>query len=214
MSVNLHSISADKITACYLSPDDLNAAASVLYAAYHDDAVLSVIFDQAREGFESRLRQALKQELTAFWDSQQIILGLYYESRLLAVACLCLPDAGFTPAGLWNWRLQMMLTAGLAGTRQFVDKETQLFSALPDPSCHMISLIAVHPEYQHQGLGHILVGAIETVVSESETSNGAAVFVTLPAYQSLFQDCGFSVLKSLQVVGVTGRLLFKIRPGA
>ena len=78
----------DSVRAAYLSAEDLKVAASIIYNAYHDDPIFLEIFQSEREGYESRLRSAIREELTAFWEADQPIIGLFDEGRLLAVACL------------------------------------------------------------------------------------------------------------------------------
>ncbi|AXR05660.1 GNAT family N-acetyltransferase [Salinimonas sediminis] len=206
VSVDIHAVQAT-----YLQADDLNVAASIAYNAYHNDALFEHIFQAEREGYESRLRQAIKQELTACWDAEQILLGLFEGTRLLAVTCITKPNQGFVPGRMWHWRLKMMLTAGLFSTRQFVEKEERIRALIPAESFHMISLIGVHPDYQHIGLGHVLMGAIDTIVAQSEESQGVGVFATVPAYRYFFEDGGYSKVTSLQIAGVEGDVLYKKR---
>lgn len=203
--------SGASVQAIYLQVDDLNVAASILYKAYHDDALFEHIFQAEREGYESRLRQAIKQELSACWDTEQILLGLFEESRLLAVACITKPHAGFAPGKIWHWRLKMMVTAGFVSTRQFIEKEEKIRSLIPAEAFHMISLIGVRSDYQHQGLGHILMSAIDTIVNDDKESEGVGVFATVPAYRHFFEDGGYECVTSVQFDSVQGDVLYKRR---
>ncbi len=205
------SLSHDTVQAIYLQADDLNVAASILYKAYHNDALFEHIFQAHREGYENRLRQAIKQELQACWDTEQILLGLFEASRLLAVACITKPRAGFAPGKMWHWRLKMMVTAGFVSTRQFIEKEEKIRSLIPAEAFHMISLIGVRPDYQHQGLGHILMGAIDTIVGEDNGSEGVGVFATVPAYRHFFEDGGYECVTPVHFDSVQGDVLYKKR---
>ena len=147
----------DNIKAIYLAAEDLKIAASILYQAYHDDPLFMDIFQVNKEGYESRLRSAIREELNAFWQARQPMIGLFDNNRLLAVACLIGPDAEFGPSRFWHWRLKMLLTAGYFGTKQMVDKEQKVREHIPAQRYHMLSFIGVHPDYQHYGLGHVLM---------------------------------------------------------
>ena len=53
--------SADTVKAIYLGVDDLKIAASILYNAYVDDPLFLEIFQAEKEGYESRLRSAIRE---------------------------------------------------------------------------------------------------------------------------------------------------------
>lgn len=204
-------VNPDNIKAVYLTADDLRVAASLLYNAYFDDPLFVDIFQAEKEGYESRLRSAIREELNAFWVARQPMVGLFDDGRLLAVACLTSPDAAFGAGRYWHWRLKMLLTAGLFGTRQMVEKEEKVRGNVPAKDYHMLSFIAVHPDYQHHGLGHTLMGAIDSVLEEDARSEGVAVYVTLPKCLSFFEDGKYNMIGPLEVGHITGHIMFRPR---
>lgn len=202
----------ESVKAIYLAAEDLKIAGSILYQAYHDDPLFVDIFQAEKEGYESRLRSAIREELNAFWLARQPMIGLFEGERLLAVACLISPNAAFGNGRFWHWRLKMLLTAGLFGTRQMLDKEQKVRESMPADNFHMLSFIGVHPDHQHHGLGHILMSAVDSVVLEGSQSEGVGVFVTLPKCLSFFEDGDYQHIKDLQVGHITGQIMFKNRP--
>jgi GNAT superfamily N-acetyltransferase len=203
--------SADTVKAIYLGVDDLKIAASILYNAYVDDPLFLEIFQAEKEGYESRLRSAIREELNAFWVAEQPMIGLFDAERLIAVACLTAPDAAFGAGRYWHWRLRMLLTAGLFGTKQMLEKEEKVRTLVPAENFHMLSFIAVHPDYQDHGLGHILLGAIDSVVEEDAKSAGVAVFVTIEKHKSFFGDDRYSVVGDLSLSHVKGSVMFRAK---
>lgn len=199
----------EKVKAIYLTVDDLKIAASILYNAYVDDPLFVDIFQAEKEGFESRLRSAIREELNAFWVAEQPMVGLFDESRLIGLACLTAPDAAFGAGRYWHWRLRMLLTAGLFGTKQMLEKEEKVRSLVPADNFHMLSFIAVHPDYQEHGLGHILLGAIDSIVDEDTKSEGVAVFVTVPKHRTFFNDDNYKVVGQLSLSHVNGDVMFR-----
>ena len=203
--------SADTVKAIYLGVDDLKIAASILYNAYVDDPLFLEIFQAEKEGYESRLRSAIREALNAFWVAEQPMIGLFDAERLIAVACLTAPDAAFGAGRYWHWRLRMLLTAGLFGTKQMLEKEEKVRTLVPAENFHMLSFIAVHPDYQDHGLGHILLGAIDSVVEEDAKSAGVAVFVTIEKHKSFFGDDRYSVVGDLSLSHVKGSVMFRAK---
>ena len=201
----------DKVKAVYLAAEDLKIAASILYLAYHDDPLFVDIFQYEKEGYESRLRSAIREELNAFWQAKQPMIGLFDDDRLVAVACLVSPDADLGPNRFWHWRLKMLLTAGYLGTKQMVDKETKVRERVPADYFHMLSLIGVHPDLQHHGLGHVLMSAIEGLMLEDPNSQGIGMYVTLPKCLSFFEDGQYSLVEELEIGSIKGHLMFRPR---
>ena len=199
------------IKAVYLVAEDLKSAASILYLAYYDDPLFVDIFQYEKEGYESRFRSAIREELNAFWLAKQPMIGLFDDERLVAVACLMNPDAKLGPNRFWHWRLKMLLTAGYFGTKQMVEKETIVRSRLPAKHFHMLSLIGVHPDQQDHGLGHVLMSAIEGIMLEDLDSQGVGMYVTLPKCLSFFEDGHYDLVEELDVGQIKGHLMFRPR---
>ncbi|MDC0601806.1 GNAT family N-acetyltransferase [Aliiglaciecola sp.] len=203
---------ASQVKAVFLAAEDLKIAASILYQAYHDDPLFMDIFDANDDGYEQRLRSAIREELNAFWTAKQPMVGLFEEDRLLAVACLISPNSAFGPGRFWHWRLKMLLTAGFFGTRQMVEKEQRVRDHIPHENYHMLSFIGVHPDHQHRGLGHVLMGAIDSILLDEPTSEGVGVYVTLPKCLSFFNDGHYEHVEELGVAHITGQIMFRPRP--
>lgn len=206
------SIDVSAIKAMHLSHDDINVAASLLYNAYFDDPLFLDIFQSEKDGYESRLRSAIREELNTFWDAEHPMIGLFDGERLLAVVCLSEPSDSANAGRLWHWRLKMLLTAGLFGTRQMLEKEEKIRSLIPATHFHMIGFIAVHPDSQHLGLGHMLMGAIDSILLDNDVTDGAAVFVTVPKYQAFFEDGGYEGVDDLSIGRITGQVMYRRKP--
>jgi ribosomal protein S18 acetylase RimI-like enzyme len=199
------------IKAVYLVAEDLKIAASILYLAYYDDPLFVDIFNSEKEGYESRLRSAIREELNAFWLAKQPMIGLFDDERLVAVACMVNPNAELGPNRFWHWRLRMLLTAGYFSTKQMVEKETRVRERVPAEHFHMLSLIGVHPDHQHNGLGHMLMSAIEGVMLEDINSQGVGMFVTLPKSLSFFKNGHYNLVEEIEVGHIKGQLMFRSR---
>jgi len=82
---------------------------------------------------------------------------------------------------------------------------------VPADYFHLLSFIAVHPDYLHHGLGHILLGAIDSVVEEDEKSEGVSVFVTIEKHRAFFNDDNYQVVGQLSLSPVNGEVMFRLK---
>jgi hypothetical protein len=105
----------------------------------------------------------------------------------------------------------MLLTAGYFGTKQMVEKETIVRERVPAEHFHMLSLIGVHPDQQHNGLGHLLISAIEGIMLEDPDSQGVGMYVTLPKCVSFFENGHYDLVEELEVGNIKGHLMFRPR---
>lgn len=201
----------EQVKAAYLGLDHLNVAASILYNAYFDDPLFTDIFQVVKEGYEARLRSAIREEINTYYDASQSIIGLFEGERLLAVTCLTLPDMAFGSGKFWHWRLKMLLTAGYFGTKQMIVKEEKVREKIPAKNYHMMSLIGVHPDYQDIGLGHVLMSAVLGLLLDDKSSEGVGILVTLPKCTSFFADGGFEHVEEISVGNIKGSVMFRPR---
>lgn len=196
----------------YLVAEDLKYAASLLYQAYHDDALLMSLFQADKTDYEKRLRATIREELHAFWEAEQPMIGLFDGDSLLGVVCLTEPGKSFGPGRYWHWRLKMLLTAGYVSTKQLVEKEEIIQAAIAQElgleNYHMLAFIAVNPRYQQQGWGDMLVRAAQQALEDAPQSQGIAVLITQPQHQNLFATHGFTRVTTLQIGDVSGELFF------
>ncbi|MDG1121833.1 MAG: GNAT family N-acetyltransferase [Glaciecola sp.] len=197
----------------YLSASDLKVAASILYNAYFDDPLFCHIFKREDEGYDVRLRGAIREELNTYWEAKQPLLGVYKDGSLVAATCLINPEPEFGDSRYWHWRLKMLLTAGFVGTQQFLEKEKMVREHLPAQKCHMIAFIGVQPNMQNQGIGHILLAAVNELVDAVEDSQGVGIFVTLNKCLPFFDDCSFELIEKLETVNIKGQILYKKKQG-
>lgn len=195
------------VRATYLSAEELKLAASLLFQAYHDDPVFLDIFKSNNEGYEQRLRTSIREELSAFWQAKQPMVGLYLGESMVGVACLNSPDDSLGTDRFWHWRLKMLLSAGYFSTKQMIEKEQKVIAAVPLKKFHMLSFIAIHPLHQHHGFGQYLIAAVNTVLKEHGDSEGVAVYATSGKFRAFFEDSDYEFIKNVTVGKVSGALM-------
>lgn len=199
------------IRATYLAAHELKLAASLLYQAYHDDPVFLDIFHSNKEDYEQRLRGAIREELNAFWQAKQPMVGLYLGETMVGVACINSPDETLTSERFWHWRLKMLLNAGYFSTKQMIQKEQTVLSAVPLKVFHFLSFIAVHPLHQQHGFGHYLMAAVNTVLDEHPHSEGVAVYATSGKFKEFFQNVDYQTVEEVTVGNVCGSVMVHYR---
>ena len=199
------------IRAAYLSAEELKLAASLLFQSYHDDPVFLDIFNSEKEGYEQRIRASIREELSAFWQAKQPMVGLFLGESMVGVACLNSPDDSIGSERFWHWRLKMLLSAGYFSTKQMIEKEEKVMAAVPLKKFHMLSFIAIHPLHQHHGFGQYLMAAVDTVLKEHSDSEGVAVYATTGKFKAFFEEANYEFIKDVSVWKVSGSSMVHYR---
>lgn len=199
------------IRATYLCAEELKLAASLLFQSYHDDPVFLEIFNSEKEGYEQRIRASIREELSAFWQAKQPMIGVFLGDSLVGVACLNSPDDSVGTDRFWHWRLKMLLTAGYFSTKQMIEKEQKVMAAVPLKKFHMLSFIAIHPLHQNHGFGHYLMSAVDTVLKEHGDSEGVAVYATTGKFRAFFENANYEFIQDVSVGKVSGALMVNYR---
>jgi GNAT superfamily N-acetyltransferase len=199
------------IRATYLCAEELKLAASLLFQSYHDDPVFLEIFNSEKEGYEQRIRASIREELSAFWQAKQPMVGVFLGDSLVGVACLNSPDDSVGTDRFWHWRLKMLLTAGYFSTKQMIEKEQKVMAAVPLKKFHMLSFIAIHPLHQNHGFGHYLMSAVDTVLKEHGDSEGVAVYATTGKFRAFFENANYEFIQDVSVGKVSGALMVHYR---
>ena len=197
-----------------LNAEQLKLAASILYMAYQDDPLLMQIFRSEQTDYDKRLRSAIREDLAAFWDAGQPILGLMHGEQLLGVACITTPSSALSGDRFWHWRLKMLLTAGLLSTRQMLEKEQKIHAAMPAEHYHMLAFLARNPAYHHPAAMRTFLQAIDHWVDLEPESQGIGVFVTLDKYLPLSHEDDYQKVCTLEFQTVSGTLLFRSKQQA
>jgi len=200
-----------KVQATYLDANELKLAASLLYQAYHDDPVFLEIFKSEKDDYEQRLRGAIREELNAFWQAKQPIIGLYLGETMVGVACINSPDEALTSERFWHWRLKMLLNAGYFSTKQMMEKEQSVLAAVPLKTFHFLSFIAIHPLHQQHGFGHYLMAAVNTILDEHPKSEGVAVYATSGKFKAFFNNVDYETVQNVTVGNVCGAVMVHYR---
>lgn len=201
-------LSEGKLSTRPLTADDLKLAANVLFTAYFHDPLFTSVFRASEEGYEMRLRTAIQQELTVFFKTGQLVMGLFSGNCLLAVACLIRPNTELRPERSWHWRLNMVLTVGTFTTRQLIVAEQAVRAGVHHERYYLLSMIGVNPHYQGKGLGKRLMSTVLSLVSGSPESSGIALSVRLPAYRAFFEKQGFALQQQMISGAISGDVMF------
>lgn len=135
------------------------------------------------------------------------------DRRVLGVAFVSDVELKMDISRQFLWRLKMTLTAGFEGTRRYIQYFNDVQSSLPNKAHRTVSLIGIHPEFQKQGLGRLLMEAVHQQVSDDAQSIGVFLDTGNTRYLTFYESLGYERFADIKMGNdLTEVVLFKANP--
>ena len=184
-------------------------AKAILFRAYKQEPTFKYLFEAKRRGYEQRVRATIRELINQHFKSKQDVIGLALDSHLIAVALVGSPDTRLSLSSQLNWRMRMMLTAGMDCTWRYIDYHKQIHQCLPSGHHHELPLLGVDAHYRNLGYGKQLMTAIETICEENPRSVGVALDTGNARYLKFYQELGYKTVGTVKLGDLTESVLFK-----
>lgn len=191
-----------------------NEARSILFQAYRHEPTFQYLFDHRRPGYEKRVRATIRELVTLYFDLGQDAIGVMDEDTLVAVAFIGRPELRLNLAEQLSWRLRMVLTAGFASTRRYLDYHEKIRQMLPGEGTFHLPLMGVHPKYQNRGFGRLLLGSVERLCAERPGCHGLVLDTGNSRYLPFYESEGFQSLGTLRLGDYEDFVLFRADTGS
>jgi len=205
--MNQHFADATKLVR--LDRSALSEAKTILFHAYRHEPIFQYLFESTRPGYDQRVRATLRECLELHFSQQQDAIGLLDNDALVAVAFICSPEAKSSFTDHFNWRVKMILTAGLNSTKRFVRYNQQVRMCLPDEHYHILPFIGVHPKSQNRGFGRVLMDVVEGICRDHPQSAGIGLDTGNTRYIRFYTNIGFQKVGEVVLGNFAESVMFK-----
>lgn len=186
-----------------------NEARSILFHAYREDPTFQYLFDHRRPGYDQRVRATVRELIDLYLELNQDAIGVMKADTLIAVAFVGDPELRMNLAEQLSWRIRMVLTAGFASTRRYLDYHQKIRDLLPHPQAHQLPLMGVNPKYQNQGYGRVLLKAVERLCEENPRGSGLVLDTGNSRYLPFYESEGFKSLGKIRLGDFEDHVLFR-----
>lgn len=186
-----------------------NEARSILFHAYLHEPTFQYLFDHRRPGYEQRVRATIRELVDLYLDLHQEAIGIMVNDTLVAVAYIGEPDLRLNLADQLSWRIRMVLTAGFASTRRYLDYHEKIKELLPQPLAHQLPLMGVNPKYQNRGYGRLLLSTVERLCAENPRGSGLVLDTGNSRYLPFYESEGFRSLGKIRLGDFEDHVLFR-----
>ncbi|MDC0663387.1 GNAT family N-acetyltransferase [Marinobacter sp. SS21] len=186
-----------------------NEAKSILFQAYRHEPTFQYLFDHRRPGYEQRVRATIRELIGLYFELNQEAIGVMVNETLVAVAFIGDPELRLNLADQFSWRLRMVLTAGFASTRRYLEYHDRIRAMLPQPQAHQLPLMGVHPKYQNRGYGRLLLETVQRLCEDNPRGSGLVLDTGNSRYLQFYESEGFRSLGKVKLGDFEDHVLFR-----
>lgn len=187
----------------------LNEARSILYDAYQNEPTFQYLFNHRKPGYKQRVRATVRELVDLYFSLDQEAIGVMADDTLVAVSFIGDPDLRLNLADQFSWQIRMVLTAGFASTRRYLDYHEKIRELLPQPLAHQLPLMGVNPKYQNRGYGRLLLKSVERLCADNPRGSGLVLDTGNSRYLPFYESEGFRSLGKIQLGDFEDHILFR-----
>jgi GNAT superfamily N-acetyltransferase len=190
-----------------------NEAISILVNAYRDEPTYQYLFNHRKPGYQQRVRATIRELIDLYFELNQEAIGILVDDTLVAVAFIGEPELRLNLNDQISWRIRMVLTAGFASTRRYIDYHERIRALLPQQQTHQLPLMGVNPAYQTRGYGRLLLKTVETMCADNPRGTGLVLDTGNNHYLPFYESEGFRSIGTVRLGGFEDHILYReIRP--
>ncbi len=191
--------------------DSLDEAAEVLALAFENDPFIRYVLSHHGAAYLSQVRELFRFTCEIRLDLGQPVIGTTNGTRLTGVTCISVPGKKEWPTALKekSERFNSIIGAESAGRLgRFSNLGDQYIPS--QPHYHLI-VIGTHPDFQGQGLGRVLLDAVNEMSESHPASTGIRLESTNPVNVPLYEYFGYHLVSKEKLDDIVD-LWFMFRP--
>lgn len=194
----------------------LAALATVMVRAFSTEGTNAYLFNLGRSAaWRARYRTALLEARWLFENRNHVLIA-HLDDQVIGGAILCVnPCPPRFRRGMFGLR---WIASGLPLMKSIrlrrvpgVMRAVRLREPLPQPY-HTLAAIAVHPDYQGQGIGRRLLNEVHRVSDEDLACTGVYLYTADLRNQRIYEHCGYRTLAERCTGELTIRHMFRPNP--
>ncbi len=152
--------------------DTLEEAADVLTQAFVGDPLIRYLLSGHESMYQEKVRELFHYQCLMYVEMELPIFGAVQDSRITGAACLSVPEEKERPASLVEADKKYNESVGKDSFERVQRFMRLSRKYIPDEPFHYLAALGVHPDYQGEGFGRLLLDEVHAVSEKHPMSSG------------------------------------------
>jgi ribosomal protein S18 acetylase RimI-like enzyme len=194
-----------------ITKENLEEAIKVLTRAFEDDPVVRYFLSGHEKDYPEGDRKLFGYQCLMYIEMGLPIFGTVRNNHITGVACLSGPEKKDRPDSLIKADREFVSFMGpdsLGRIKRYMNlSKKHTTKGLH----HYLSGLGVHPDFQGQGFGRLLLDEVYTITESHQTSTGIYLETAKMKNVEMYQHCGYNLLATEKLDGIVD-LWYMFRP--
>ena len=185
-----------------ISKDRLEEATDVLAKAFEDDPVINYFLFGHGDDYQEKLRELFRYQCLMYAEMRLPIFGSVKNSEITGIACLSVPDKKKRPDSLIEVDKkfeQSMEQESFDRIKRYMNLNKKHTPSVPH---HYLAALGVHPDFQGQGFGRLLLEKVFELSGYHGTSTGVFLETATIENVEMYEHFGYDLLATEKLDGI------------
>jgi len=194
-----------------VTADSLDEAVEVLALAFENDPFINYLLSHDEKNYFDKVREIFRFVCEARLELGLPLLGGVNHSRPVGVACVSVPEKKDWPIPLIekNEKLKAFIGSEASGIMKKFSNLSKQYA--PEKPHHYLAAIGVHPEFQRNGFGRLLLDEVHEIAESHTESVGVYLETTNQVNVDLYEYFGYHLVARDTLDGIV-ELWYMFRP--
>jgi ribosomal protein S18 acetylase RimI-like enzyme len=185
-----------------ITKDTLEEAAEALAAAFQDDPIINYFVSGHTDDYSSKLRGIFRYQCLMYVEMNLPIFGAIQDSRITGIACLSVPEKKERPDSLVEPDKEFEKSMGLESIGRIKRYMKLNKKHTPAEPHHYLAALGVHPDFQGQGYGRLLLDEVHKIAGNHPTSTGIFLETAKMKNVEMYKYFGYNLLATEKLDGI------------
>ena len=188
-----------------ITRDTLEEAVEILVRAFEDDPIVRYFLSGHERGYHESACKLFRYQCLMYIEMDLPVFGTIVDSRITGVACLSGPEKMERPDSLLEADREFETFMGpdsFGRIKQYMDLHKK---HTPKEKHHYLGALGVHPDFQGQGLGRVLLDRVANVCDTHGGSKGIYLETAKPKNVEMYRHFGYNLLATEKLDGIVDK---------
>lgn len=194
-----------------ITKNKLEEATEVLAGAFEDDPVINYFLSGHTDDYSKKLSWIFRYQCLMYVEMNLPIFGTVQNSRITGVACLSGPEKTERPDSLVEADREFVSLMGpdsLGRVKRYMNLSKK---HTPEGLHHYLAGLGVHPNFQGEGYGRLLLEEVYEITESHRTSTGIYLETAKMKNVEMYEHFGYNLLATEKLDGIVD-LWYMFRP--